>query len=127
MPREPFVLFDVQRTTLADRPTLTVRGELDIATAPELAAAVDAELAAGSEALIIDVSETVFMDSSGARELVRSARQAAAGGVNLYVLAPSKTGGVRLTIDLLDLGSLVPIVGSVFEITSGVADRRARP
>ena len=121
------MLFDVQRTTLADRPTLTVRGELDIATAPELAAAVDAELAAGSEALIIDVSETVFMDSSGARELVRSARQAAAGGVNLYVLAPSKTGGVRLTIDLLDLGSLVPIVGSVFEITSGVADRRARP
>jgi hypothetical protein len=34
---------------------------------------------------------------------------------------------VRLTIDLLDLGSLVPIVGSIFEITSGVADRKARP
>src|SRR3954470_5964849 len=102
MPREPFVLFDVQRTTLADRPTLTVRGELDIATAPELAAAVDAELAAGSEAVIPDLSGPVFVASAGARELVRSARQAAAGGVNLYVLAPSKTGGVGLTIDLLD-------------------------
>ena len=121
------MLFDVQRTTLADRPTLTVRGELDIATAPELTAAVDAELAAGAEALIIDLSDTTFMDSSGARELVRSARQAAAGGVNLYVLAPQRTGGVRLTIDLLDLGSLVRIAGSIFEITSGVADRRARP
>ena len=121
------MLFDVQRTTLADRPTLTVRGELDIATAPELAAAVEAELAAGSEALIIDLSETVFMDSSGARQLVRSARQTAAAGANLHVLAPQRAGGVRLTIDLLDLGSLLPIVGSVFEITSGVADRKARP
>jgi anti-sigma B factor antagonist len=121
------VQFDVERTTLADRPALTVRGELDIATAPELAAAVETELAAAPSALIIDLTHTVFMDSSGARELVRSARQAAAGGVNLYVLTPQRTGGVRLTIDLLDLGSVVPIVGSIFEITSGVADRRARP
>ena len=119
--------FDVQRTTLADRPALTVRGELDIATAPELAAAVDEQLATAPEALIIDLTHTVFMDSSGARELVRSARQAGADGVPFYVLAPDRTGGVRLTIDLLDLGSLVPIVGSIFEITSGVADRRARP
>src|SRR4029078_457414 len=43
--RESFVLFDVQRTTLADRPTLTVRGELDIATAHELAVAGEGELA----------------------------------------------------------------------------------
>ena len=121
------MLFDVQRTILADRPSLTVRGELDIATAPDLAAAVDAELATAPEALIIDLTDTIFMDSSGARELVRSARQAAGDGVNLYVLAPDRTGGVRLTIDLLDLASRVPIVSSVFEITSGVADRRARP
>jgi anti-sigma B factor antagonist len=120
------VQFAVERTTLADRPALTVRGELDLATAPELSAAVEAELAAAPAALIIDLTHTVFMDSSGARQLVRSSRQAAAAGAILHVLVPQKTGGVRLTVDLLELGTVLPIVGSIFEITSGFADRRAR-
>ena len=119
--------FDVERTTIADRPALTVRGELDLATAPRLAAAVDAELAGAPAALVIDLTHTVFLDSSGARQLVRCSRQAAAAGVPLHVLVPQKTGGVRLTIDLLELGAALPIAGSIFEITSGVADRRARP
>ena len=121
------MLFDVQRTTLADRPSLTVRGELDIATAPELAAAVDAELATAPEGLIIDLTDTVFLDSSGARELVRVTRQAAAVGVPLHVLAPQRHGAVRLTIDLLELGTVVPVVGSAAEIGSGIAGREARP
>ena len=121
------MLFEVERRTLADRPALTVRGELDLATAPELAAAVEEEIAEAPEAMIIDLTHTVFMDSSGARQLVRSARQATDAGIVLYVLAPQRTGGVRLTIDLLELGSVVPIVSSIFEITSGFADRKARP
>ena len=120
--------FDVQRTTVAGRPALAVRGELDLATAPELAAAVDAHLAAAQpSALVIDLTHTTFMDSSGARELVRTARAAAAADVPLRVLVPQQTGGVRLIIDLLELRSIVPIVGSVFEINSGVAEPDRRP
>jgi anti-sigma B factor antagonist len=119
-----FVLFDVQRTTLAGRPALTVRGELDLLTAPELAAAVDAQLAAAPSSLVVDLTGTSFLDSSGARELVRSARAAAAAGVALHVVVPPRNGPVRLTVDLLDLGTVVPIVGSVAEVGFGERDAR---
>ena len=118
------MLFDVERTTVAGRPTLTVRGELDLATAPELAAAADALLAAAVPAFTVDLTPTRFLDSSGARELVRIARRAAAEGVTVHVVAPRSNGPVRLTVDLLDLGAIVPIVGSAADIPAWVAKAR---
>jgi anti-sigma B factor antagonist len=110
------VLFDVTRSTKAERPALTVRGELDIATAPRLEEAVEALLATAPEAFVVDLTPTKFLDSSGARALVHVARSAAAAGVALHVVAPSSNSPVRLTIDLLDLGSVVPLVGSLAEV-----------
>jgi anti-sigma B factor antagonist len=120
------VLFAMERTTVAGRPALTVRGELDLSTAPVLAQAVAGELSPPPHALVIDLTPTAFMDSSGARELVRIARRAAAAGVELHVVAPPANGAVRLPIDLLELGTVVPIVGSAAEIPLTV-DREARP
>ncbi len=119
--------FDVERTTVAGRPALTVRGELDLATAPELVAAVDDLLATRPSALVVDLTHTTFLDSSGARWLVQIARRAAAAAVPLHILVPQQSGGVRLVIDLLELRQILPIVGSVFEIGSGVAEPDRRP
>ncbi len=121
------MLFEVQRTTVAGRPSLTVVGELDIATAPQLAATVEAHLAAVPRGLVLDLTPTVFMDSSGARELVRIARRAATAGVPLHVVAPRSNRAVRLTIDLLELGTVVPLVESAAEIPSGRIDREVHP
>jgi anti-anti-sigma factor len=121
------VLFAMERGTVAGRPALTVRGELDLATAPVLAQAVDGELTPPPAALVIDLTPTVFLDSSGARELVRIARRAAAAGVDLHVIAPLSNGAVRLTVDLLDLGTVVPIVASAAEIPPAATEREARP
>jgi anti-sigma B factor antagonist len=119
------VLFDVGRTTVAGRPGITVRGELDLVTSPQLGKAVDALFDAGLDSLIVDLTPTTFLDSSGARELLRISRKAAAAGVQLHVVAPPSNGPVRLTVDLLDLGKIVPIVGSVQEVPTGVAGRDA--
>jgi anti-sigma B factor antagonist len=121
------VLFDVERTSIAGRPALTVRGELDLATAPKLAAAVDEELAAGPTALVVDLTPTVFLDSSGARQLVLTARRAQEAGAALHVICPRKNSAVRLTIDLLDLGALVPLVESAAEIVPGLTWQDGRP
>ncbi|WP_167762210.1 STAS domain-containing protein [Blastococcus sp. CT_GayMR20] len=121
------MLFDVERTSIAGRPALTVRGELDLATAPRLAAAVDQELAAGPTALVIDLSPTIFLDSSGARQLVLAARGAKEAGVELHVICPRKNSAVRLTIDLLDLAALVPIVDSAAELSPGLTRHDGRP
>jgi anti-sigma B factor antagonist len=110
------VLFDVTRSTKAGRQALTVRGELDIATAPRLLEAVAELLATSPQAFVVDLTPTKFLDSSGARTLVHVAKQASAAGAELHIVAPRSNGAVRLTIDLLDLGSLVPLVGSIAEV-----------
>ena len=120
------MLFALERSTVAGRPALTVRGELDLSTAPVLAQAVDGELTPPPGAFVIDLGPTAFMDSSGARELVRIAKKAAAAGVDLHVIAPPANRAVRLPIDLLELGTVVPIVGSAAELPA-IIDREARP
>jgi len=119
------VLFDVERATVAGRPALTVRGELDLFTAPHLEAAVDEALRGPVSHLVVDLTHTAFLDSSGSRSLLTVARKAEAAGVGLFVLAPRSNGSVRLTIDLLDLGAFVPLVASAAEIPTGIAGRDA--
>ncbi len=121
------MLFDVERSTVDGRPALTVRGELDLATAPQLRAAVDAILATGPRGLVVDLSPTTFLDSSGARTLVQISRAADDRGVPLHVVAPLTNGPVRLTVDLLELHTVVPIVGSAAEIPAAVAEGDGRP
>ncbi len=102
--------FAVDRTAVHGRPALRVRGELDIATVARLAECVEAELAASPRGLVVDLTDTAFMDSSGARQLARTARRAAETGTALQVVCPRANSSVRLVIDLLELDRLVPVV-----------------
>jgi anti-anti-sigma factor len=120
------VQFDVERTTVAGRPALTVRGELDLSTCGDLATAIDTQLAAVSH-LVIDLTPTRFIDSSGARALVRAAKQATTAGVELHVICPRSNSPVRLIIDLLELERIVSIVQSPADIGTAVADGDGRP
>src|SRR3954453_4988880 len=104
------LLFEIERTTVLGRPALRVRGELDLATPPQLAEAVDAVLATAPRSMVLDLTDTSFMDSSGARQLAWSARRSTRGGVWLQVVCPRGNRSVRLVIDLLELQALVPIV-----------------
>jgi anti-sigma B factor antagonist len=121
------VLFEIERTTVSGRPALTVRGELDLSTAPELASAVDAELATSPSGLLIDLTPTRFLDSSGARCLMRIAKQTAAAGVQLHVVCPRSNSPVRLVVDLLELERIVPIVDSPADVATAVAEQDGRP
>ena len=112
--------FDVERTTVLGRPALTVRGELDLATAPRLAEAVESLLSQQPQSLVVDLTDTTFLDSSGARELVRIARRAAEGSVALEVVCPRANRPVRLVVDLLELRAVVPIVESPSLTGNGV-------
>ena len=115
------MLFDVERTTIAGRPALTVRGEVDISTSPEVASAATALLGSSPGALVIDLTPTRFLDSSGARALLGIARQAAAEGADLHVIVPRGNRPVRLPIELLQLDRVVPLVTSPMEIPVAAA------
>jgi anti-sigma B factor antagonist len=106
------VQFEVERTTVLGRPALSVRGELDLATAPRLAEAFASQLSQQPQSLVVDLTDTTFLDSSGARQLARIARSAADQGVALEVVCPRANQPVRLVVDLLELRAVVPIVES---------------
>lgn len=61
--------FEVQRTS--DLTTLTVRGSLDINSAPALAEEIDRIVAARPARVIVDLSTLDLIDSSGVAALVK--------------------------------------------------------
>ena len=112
--------FEVQQGRIGGHPVLGVHGELDLLTASGLEDAVAAALTSRPPVLVIDLTPTTFLDSSGARQVARSARQATRAGSALRVVCPKGNRTVRLVIDLIELHSLVPVLDSTDEIeTSG--------
>jgi anti-anti-sigma factor len=69
------------------RVVVTIRGELDLATAPELETALLERLDAGQE-VVLDLRELQFMDSSGLRVLVTAHARAADGGPRFAIVRP---------------------------------------
>ena len=61
--------FSISCAEERDRRLFLVRGELDLATAPELEEALVSAIEAGGE-VVLDLRELEFMDSSGVRVLV---------------------------------------------------------
>ena len=88
---------------------LQVSGELDIATVQVLRDAVGKALAEGPPAVVLDLTTTRFLDSTGCRELVRTAKAGAAAGIAVAVVAPPENWRVRRVVDFVQLSALVPV------------------
>jgi anti-sigma B factor antagonist len=56
--------------------TVTVRGEVDIATAPEFESALQGTLDDGPSSVVVDLDALTFIDSSGLRVLLAFANEA---------------------------------------------------
>ncbi|HEX2096228.1 MAG TPA: STAS domain-containing protein [Solirubrobacterales bacterium] len=83
--------FDVQTEELdGGIRVFTVRGELDMNTAPELEQALDGALAEEEAAVMLDLSDCEFIDSTGIALIVRTwqrlDRDAGNGGKGRFVL-----------------------------------------
>ncbi|HTB70369.1 MAG TPA: STAS domain-containing protein [Solirubrobacteraceae bacterium] len=78
-------------TQIADAcATLTLAGELDIATVPRLQEAVEAALASDPTRLIIDLRPLGFLDSSGLRQMLMLADRAGEEGWELLLVRPAE-------------------------------------
>ena len=81
------------------KPALAVRGEIDMATAPQFLCACN-RLAAVADRLVIDFSEVTFIDSSGLKVLVAESQRS---GVSAVDVRNAPEGVVR-TLQLTGLG-----------------------
>jgi anti-anti-sigma factor len=87
--------------------TLFVTGELDIASGPALEHAVARVLDGQGEDFRLDLSALVFMDSTGARSLLRVHNRLEALGRRLVLVSP--TPPVRRVLELLGLDKLIDV------------------
>jgi anti-sigma B factor antagonist len=104
---------------------IAVRGELDIATAPQVQAAVSdgaSELAAGPGpgVVIIDLSPCTFLDSTGCRAIALSSR-GMPGTVRLVLVCPESNRDVYRVLDFVQLSAAVKIYESPDEVFADLA------
>jgi anti-sigma B factor antagonist len=86
---------------------VSVEGELDLVTAPELGEALNRELLAGNDVLL-DLSEMEFIDSTGLHAIVGSVRTAKAVGRKLKLSADLPQHARRL-MEIVGLLPFIPI------------------
>jgi anti-sigma B factor antagonist len=75
--------YDVQENNVAT--TLTVRGSLDINTAPQLAEEIDRIVAGRPDSVLVDLSGLDLIDSSGVAALVKLYKAIRANGGSITV------------------------------------------
>lgn len=88
------------------RPVVRVRGEIDVATAPQFAECVELALTKGTP-LVIDLAETTFMDSTGLSTLIRAHH--ASGRVKEAIVLRSPCAAVRRTLDVSGVAEVFTI------------------
>jgi anti-sigma B factor antagonist len=91
---------------------VTVTGELDIATAPQLRAVL-AELPAPGGLVVIDLCPVTFMDSTGLGVILRLHAALTAEGSRLAVVCPD--GPARLLLQVSGLEDELPLFGTLDE------------
>jgi anti-sigma B factor antagonist len=96
--------FDVRVDALpAGGVVVTITGELDLATTPEL----EPVLANASPPVVVDLSGCRFVDSSGVRTLVAAARRVQDAGGRLAIVAADP--GVRRVLEITSADEILSI------------------
>jgi anti-anti-sigma factor len=84
--------FNIERSPISDGVCrLSIIGELDIATTPQLQDAVNEARAGGAYTVDIDLADLSFIDSTGLRMFLALNQQAASEGWSLVLARPSES------------------------------------
>jgi anti-sigma B factor antagonist len=96
--------FSVAAAAYEGHMVVTVRGDLDLRSAPEMDTAIGAALRMHPYTLTVDLSAVTFMDSSACRSLVQARQEAFKSAVELELRGI--TDSCRRTLELLKLDKL---------------------
>jgi anti-sigma B factor antagonist len=86
---------------------MSVRGELDLSTSPQLGDALRQELDRG-RAVLLDLSEVAFIDSTGLNTLVEALRSCDTNRGTL-ALTPALSAQVSRVFEITGLDEVLPI------------------
>ena len=94
-------------TTTADSTTVTVTGDLDLATTPRLRDRLDDELKLRPATLVVDLDAVGFCSSGGLAVLVEAVTNAHARGIPCAIVATQRA--VVRPVELLRLDRVLPL------------------
>jgi anti-sigma B factor antagonist len=94
----------------AGQAVVTVEGQVDLATAPQLAQALAQAQDGTVTQIVIDLTAVDFLDSVGVRVLVEAAREADQAGVSLIVQGAA--GWVARVLEITGVDEYLQVVPS---------------
>ena len=103
--------FSISTSDRGGRAVVLIRGELDLATAPELEKVVGDRLDAGDE-VVVDLRELQFMDSTGLRVLVH-AHTRAQGEKRFIVVRPPAGAPIAKILAIAGVDSELDLVDEI--------------
>jgi anti-anti-sigma factor len=102
--------------------TISVRGELDLSTAPELEAPLDEALESGEGSVLIDLSECEFIDSTGIALIVRAWQRLKSGDNGRTLVICSHNDQVRRVLEITGLELSIPVHMTRDEALAAIKD-----
>lgn len=78
--------FQIEETSTGTLPVVAVRGEIDVATAPQLRECLHRVIADGQSTIVLDILDVTFLDSTALGVLVGALKRCRELGGDLYVV-----------------------------------------
>ena len=94
--------FSITASERNGRTVVVIRGELDLATAPELERVISERLDAGDD-VVVDLRELAFMDSSGLRVLVAAHTRIGSGRQQFLIVRPPEDSPIARILSIAGL------------------------
>ena len=101
----------IATTPGSDRYVITVSGEVDLATSPELDTAIIASIESGTSSVAIDLTDVSFMDSSGLGVIVRGLKRCREADKDLDLVITNER--VLKVFGITGLDQVIPIHDSI--------------
>lgn len=104
----------ISQTSNPDRHVITVSGEVDLASSPQLDDAIISTLDSGAKAVAIDLTDVSFMDSSGLGVIVRGLKRCREADIDLDLVITNER--VLKVFGITGLDQVIPIHSSISDI-----------
>lgn len=107
-------MMQIATTPGSDRYLITVSGEVDLATSPELDTEIIAAIDSGATSVVIDLTDVSFMDSSGLGVIVRALKRCREAENDLDLVITNER--VLKVFGITGLDQVIPIHASIQDI-----------
>jgi anti-sigma B factor antagonist len=113
-------VFEIWDRVSGTTPVVAVRGEIDVATAPELRNRLLEASQAGHSTVVVDLSEVSFLDSTALGVLVGSLKRLRAAGGDLPLVVTGRS--VTKVLEITGLADVFSVFDTVSDATESTAE-----